>query len=99
MCEAGGGGVTRCSWQRGEQLTVLGIVQAPGDKQPREQCGPHGRVQVMWGARNKLGQLVHGPKKGGPRVFGDCGCLAGFGGLRRVLNEGRVAEMRIGMLG
>lgn len=55
----------------GEQLTVLGIVQAPGDEQPREQCGPHGRVQVMWGARNKLGQLVHGPKKGGPGVFGD----------------------------
>lgn len=33
--------------------------------------GPRGRVQVMWGARDKLGRLVHGPKKGSPGVFGD----------------------------
>lgn len=70
MGQAGWGDA--CCWQRGEQLTVLGMgVRAPGDEQPREQRGPRGRVQVMWGARDKLGRLVHGPRKGGPGVFGD----------------------------
>lgn len=60
----------QAGWCNAELLAMRGtancpadIVQAPGDEQPREQCGPHGRVQVLWGARNKLGQLLHGPEE------------------------------------
>lgn len=71
MGQAGWGDAVLLAAGRAAHCPGDGIVRAPGDEQPREQRGPRGRVQVMWGARGKLGRLVHGPKKGGPGVFGD----------------------------